>query len=57
MKPCEYKKSQVADEEMSRAIRRAQEIVRRYVPQDRSLVDELIRERRAEARNEERSEE
>ena len=55
MKPCESKKSQVADEETSRAIRRAQEIVRRYVPPGRSLVDELIRERREEAQREERS--
>jgi AbrB family looped-hinge helix DNA binding protein len=31
-----------------RAIRRAQEIVRSYVPEGRSLVDELIRERREE---------
>jgi AbrB family looped-hinge helix DNA binding protein len=31
------------------AIRRAQERVRRYVPAERSLVDELIAERRAEA--------
>ena len=28
------------------AIRRAQEIVRRYVPEGQSLVDELIKERR-----------
>jgi AbrB family looped-hinge helix DNA binding protein len=32
-----------------RAIRRAQALVRRYVPKGRSLVDELIRERRDEA--------
>ena len=32
-----------------RAIRRAQEIVRRYVPEGQSLVDELIEERREEA--------
>ena len=31
-----------------RAIHRAQEIVRGYVPEGRSLVDELIRERREE---------
>lgn len=30
------------------AIKRAQELVRRYVPQGRSLVEELIAERRAE---------
>ena len=32
-----------------RAIRRAQEIVRKYVPEGQSLVDELIEERREEA--------
>ena len=36
------------------SIRRAQEIVRRYVPEGVSLVDELIAERRAEAAAEER---
>lgn len=30
------------------AIRRAQELVRRYIPQERSLSDELINERRRE---------
>ncbi len=35
-----------------RGIERAQEIVRRYIPEDRSLVDELIAERRAEAERE-----
>ncbi len=30
------------------AIRRAQELVRRYIPQKRSLSDELIAERRRE---------
>jgi AbrB family looped-hinge helix DNA binding protein len=34
------------------AIRRAQEIVRRYIPEGRSLSDELIAERRAEAERE-----
>ena len=34
---------------LRRAIRRAQEIVRQYVPKGRSLVDELIEERRGEA--------
>lgn len=33
-------------------IRRAREIVARYVPPDRSLADELIAERRAEAARE-----
>ena len=35
-----------------RAIRRAQEIVRRYVPEGKSLVDELLEERREDARRE-----
>jgi AbrB family looped-hinge helix DNA binding protein len=30
------------------AIKRAQELVRRYIPQNRSLADELIAERRKE---------
>jgi antitoxin PrlF len=30
------------------AIKRAQELVSRYLPEDRSLADELIAERRAE---------
>ena len=34
------------------AIRRAQKLVRRYIPSDRSLVDELIQERRAESARE-----
>lgn len=33
-------------------LRRAQELVRRYVPEGVSLVDELIAERRAEAARE-----
>lgn len=32
-----------------RAIEKAQALVRRYVPEGRSLVDELIRERREES--------
>ena len=35
-----------------RAIQRAQELVRRYVSRDRSLADELLRERRTEAERE-----
>ncbi len=35
------------------AIREAQELVRRYVPEGVSLVDELLAERRAEAAREE----
>jgi AbrB family looped-hinge helix DNA binding protein len=34
------------------SIRRAQEIVSRYVPEGRSIVDEFIAERRAEAARE-----
>lgn len=30
------------------AIRKAQDLVRRYIPEDRSLVDELLAERRDE---------
>jgi hypothetical protein len=33
----------------SSAIKRAQEMVRRYVPKGHSLVDELLGERRSEA--------
>ncbi len=36
----------------AQAIRRAQEILAKYVPPGRSLVDELIAERRAEAARE-----
>jgi AbrB family looped-hinge helix DNA binding protein len=36
----------------SQAIRKAQELLRPYLPTDRSLVDELIAERRAEAARE-----
>ena len=66
--PAEYRKAlglQVGDEVMltlddgelrimtiEAAIRRAQEIVSRYVPEGRSLADELIAERRAEAARE-----
>lgn len=37
----------------AQALSRAQEIVRRAVPEDRSLVDELIADRRQEAKGEE----
>ncbi len=40
-------------EERAKAIRRAQEILAKYVPEGRSLADELIAERRAEAAREE----
>lgn len=33
---------------LQQAIKRAQEQMRRYIPRDRSLADELIAERRAE---------
>jgi bifunctional DNA-binding transcriptional regulator/antitoxin component of YhaV-PrlF toxin-antitoxin module len=33
----------------SQALKRAQELVSQYVPQDRSLADELIAERHSEA--------
>jgi hypothetical protein len=36
------------------ALKRVREIVRKYVPEDVSLADELIRERREEAAREER---
>ena len=44
--------SKVSREERAMAIKRAQEIVARYVPEGRSLADELIAERRAEAARE-----
>lgn len=34
---------------LNQAIRRAQELVNRYIPQERSLADELIAERRLES--------
>ena len=34
---------------LNQAIKRAQELVRRYIPEGRSLSDELIAERRAES--------
>jgi deoxyribodipyrimidine photolyase len=37
----------------ARSIRKAQKLVRRYIPEGRSLADELIAERRAEAQQEE----
>ncbi len=37
---------------VKQAIRRAQQIVRRYIPDDRDLVSELIKERREEAARE-----
>jgi hypothetical protein len=37
------------------AVRKAQELVRQYIPEGVSLVDELIEERRAEAAREART--
>lgn len=37
---------------LSQALKKAQELVRRYIPEGRSLADELIAERRIEAENE-----
>jgi AbrB family looped-hinge helix DNA binding protein len=37
---------------LQQAVRRAQAIVRKYIPEGRSLSDELIAERRAESANE-----
>lgn len=37
------------------AVRKAQELVRQYIPEGVSLVDELIEERRAEAARETRA--
>jgi hypothetical protein len=34
------------------AVRKAQQLVRKYVPEDVSLVDQLLEERRAEAAKE-----
>ncbi|HKS93017.1 MAG TPA: hypothetical protein VJQ83_13880 [Tepidiformaceae bacterium] len=38
--------------EQMAALRRAQAIARKYIPEGLSLADELMRERRAEAANE-----
>ncbi len=45
-------KTKHTDTDVKKGIRRAQELVRRYVPEGVSLSDELIAERRAEARRE-----
>ncbi|MDQ3703334.1 MAG: AbrB/MazE/SpoVT family DNA-binding domain-containing protein [Chloroflexota bacterium] len=37
---------------LRQAVRRAQELVRRYVPEGHSLADELVEDRRREARDE-----
>lgn len=37
---------------LEQAVRRAQELVRRYVPEGHSLADELVEDRRREARDE-----
>ena len=46
------KKMENQTSDLKKAIRRAQERIRRYVPEGVSLADELIAERRAEARRE-----
>ena len=43
---------QMTPEEREAGIKRAQELVAKYVPRDVSLVDELMAERRAEAARE-----
>jgi len=43
---------QMTPEEREAGIKRAQELVAKYVPRDVSLVDELIADRRAEAARE-----
>jgi AbrB family looped-hinge helix DNA binding protein len=50
----ELKDGELRLRSLDAAIRRAQEIVRKYVPEGVSLADELIRERRQEAAREER---
>jgi AbrB family looped-hinge helix DNA binding protein len=50
----ELKDGELRLRSLDAAIRRAQEIVRKYVPEGVSLADELIRERREEAAREER---
>ncbi len=54
VKPGEYLILRIEDGELRAwtfeyAIRKSQEIVRKYIPPGRSLVDELIAERRSEA--------
>jgi AbrB family looped-hinge helix DNA binding protein len=45
----ELKEGELHLRSLNAAIRRVQDMVRRYVPEGVSLADELIRERRAEA--------
>ena len=57
LKPGDRVVVELCDEELrivphAEALRRVQELVARYVSDDRSLVDELIAERRAEAARE-----
>ncbi len=49
-----FKDGEIKITTVREAVRRAQEIVRRYVPEGVSLVDELIQERRREAARESR---
>lgn len=48
-----FKDGEIKITTIKEAVRRAQEIVRRFVPEGRMLSDELIRERRKEAAREE----
>jgi AbrB family looped-hinge helix DNA binding protein len=49
----ELKEGELQLRSLDAAIRRVQDMVRRYVPEGVSLADELIRERREEAAREE----
>lgn len=49
-----FKDGEIKISTIKEAVRRAQEIVRRFVPEGVSLVDELIQERRREAARESR---
>ncbi len=49
-----FKDGEIKITTVREAVRRAQEIVRRFVPEGVSLVDELIQERRREAARESR---
>ena len=49
-----FKDGEIKLTTIKEAVRRAQEIVRRFVPEGVSLVDELIQERRREAARESR---
>ena len=46
------RRSEITQSELDRNIARAQKIVRQHIPEGLSLVDDLIAERREEARKE-----